>query len=360
MDSVVNTPRLVTSFMEMVGVASPSGQESKFAKYLLNLGHRLKLTCHSDRFGNIYLYWPGQGEPLMLNTHLDTVSPGENIRPKVCGRYIVSDGTTILGADSKAGIAAMFEMITAVQSSNISHRPILITLSCNEESGIPTADKIVSDIRTCVVPDRGTPIGEVITAAPFAQVFEVKISGKAAYAQTDYDKGHHAIMAAVHLIANLPWGNIDPETTTNVGIVQGGLMTSQIPDFCSFKGSCYSFNQNSFSSFLKRLKDIANQTDTDFGTHSRVKMLEYFSGYSISQNDPLVEEVVRAIQLAGLQPVRKIYKAVTNANLLNQIGIKTVLMSTGVQNQHTVHERMAALDLTKLTKIMINLSAHFV
>ena len=45
----------------------------------------------------------------MLSAHMDTVEPGRNIKPKVLSDRIVSDGTTILGGDCKAGIAAIIE-----------------------------------------------------------------------------------------------------------------------------------------------------------------------------------------------------------------------------------------------------------
>ena len=95
----------------------------------------------------------------MLNTHMDTVSPGVGIKAKVSGKYVVSDGTTILGADSKAGIAAMMEAVNHLQKNKIPHKDIHITLTRNEESVIPTADKLESKIKICVVPDRVTPIG---------------------------------------------------------------------------------------------------------------------------------------------------------------------------------------------------------
>src|SRR5690606_32273918 len=123
-----------------------------------------------DKYNNIYIFVDGNGRPMMLNTHMDTVSPGKGVKPKIKDNYIVSSGDTILGADSKAGVAAMIEIIRVINENNLKHRPFEINLTCNEESGIPTASYIKSKIKECIVPDRGTPLGEIIIEAPFAQV----------------------------------------------------------------------------------------------------------------------------------------------------------------------------------------------
>lgn len=340
----------------MVGVSSESGNEQAFAEYILALGDQLGLKTKTDKFGNVYLYLSGEGEPIMLNTHLDTVSPGNGIHAKVSGKYIVSSGDTILGADSKAGIAAMIESINIINENKLSHHPILITLTRNEETGIPTADKITSEVKICVVPDRGAPVGEIITESPYAQVFEVSVVGKTAYATSNYNDGKHAIIAANNIISTLPWGNIDKYTTSNIGIINGGLMTSMVPELCSFKANCYSFKQKSLNNFLKGVAIAAKRTDVKFGTTTTVKMLEYFGGYKLTHLEPIVKTVVQAVKMSGLTPVFKVYKTVTNANLLNQIGIKTVLIGTGVENQHTLDERISISSLEKLTRILVNMA----
>lgn len=342
----------------MVRIDSESGYEAPFAEYMQKLAARHNKKSWTDAYNNVYIEIPGAGDPIMFNTHMDTVSPGKHIKPQKKGEYITSDGTTILGADSKAGIAAMIEMMTVMDETSVAYRPIVITLSCNEESGIPTAQHITSDIKTCVVPDRGTPVGEVIIEAPYAQVYEVTVKGKSVYAPTSYAQGKSAIMAAIAMINRLQIGDIDKDTTTNIGIIHGGLMTSMVADTCSFKGNCYSFNNKSFDQFLMSLEHTVACVDGLLGTKSKVEMLEYFGGYKISKTDPLVKMVDRAMKKTGITPVYNVYKAVTNANLLNDAGIKSVLISTGVENQHTVKERIKIESLEKITSILLNIAAN--
>ncbi len=350
---MINTDRLVQTFINMVRVDSESGNEQQFAEYMMQLSRKLGATTWKDSYGNVYIEIEGRGEPIMFNTHMDTVSPGVGIKPSVKNGYVVSDGTTILGADSKAGIAGMIEVITLLKERSLPHRPLLITLTCNEESGIPTAQHVKSKIKTCIVPDRGTPVGEIIIEAPYAQVYEVNITGKAAYATTNFNKGRHAILAAADMIKNLPIGDIDRETTANVGIISGGIMTSMVPDHCRFKGSCYSFSKKSFDAFFKKLQKVIKEVDKKYKTSSKISMLEYFGGFAIEKNDPLVQTVDQAMRKSGIKPVYKVYNAVTNANLLNQVGIKSVLLSTGVENQHTVEERISITSLNQVSEILL-------
>ncbi len=352
----MNTNRLIKTFSDMVRIDSESGYELPFAEYMQDLASRHHKKSWTDAYHNVYIEIPGKGTPIMFNTHMDTVSPGKNIKPRKKGEYITSDGTTILGADSKAGIAAMVEMFTILDEEKIPHRPILLTLTCNEESGIPTAQHIISDVKTCIVPDRGTPVGEIITEAPYAQVYEVNIKGKSVYAPTSYAHGKSAIMAAIEMINRLPIGDVDQETTTNIGIMNGGLMTSMVPESCMFKGNCYSFNKKSFDSFLLALEHIVACVDGLLGTKSTVTMLEYFGGYAISKSDPLVKLVDRAMKKTGITPAYNVYKAVTNANLLNDAGIKSILISTGVENQHTVKERISINALKQITEVLLHVA----
>lgn len=351
---MINQDRLVKTFINLVKIDSESGNEKQISDYCVSLAKEIGFKAWNDSYYNVYIEAPGSGDSLMINTHLDTVSPGKNVKPIIEKDYIKSDGTTILGADSKSGIAACFELLYLFKKQNLSHKNLLFTLSCNEEVGIPTAKYIKSDIKECIVPDRGTPLGEVITEAPFAQVFMVDIVGKAAYATTSFNKGRHAILAAAEMITKLPVGNFDQYSTSNIGIVNGGSMTTLVPEKAFFKGNCYSFQKRSVNFFMNQLNEIVKKTDNKYGTKSKITILETFSGYKINRNDPLVNLAYSSIKKAGLSPKFKVYKAATNANILNEIGIKSIVISTGVENQHTIQEKIAIKTLFDTTNILLH------
>ena len=76
---------------------------------------------------------------------MDTVVPGNGIKPTIKDGYIVSDGTTILGADDKAGLAAMFEAIRILKEKNIPHGKIEFVITVGEESGLVGAKALDRD-----------------------------------------------------------------------------------------------------------------------------------------------------------------------------------------------------------------------
>src|SRR5215210_8068720 len=112
---MINRERAVRTFLELVAIDSPSGEEDAIAVELEQRLRALGLEVAQDAAGNVLARRGGAGEPLLLSAHMDTVEPGRGIIPVWDGPDIIrSDGTTILGADNKAGCAVIFEVIRSV------------------------------------------------------------------------------------------------------------------------------------------------------------------------------------------------------------------------------------------------------
>jgi len=132
---MINEKRLLEEFLEIVKIDSETKFEGKIAKVLLaklkDLGFEAfeddtaSITGHEA--GNIIAFLKGNVEgaaPLMFNAHMDTVSPGVGINPSVKDGWVVSDGTTILGGDDKAGIASLLEAIRVLNENKLPHGDI--------------------------------------------------------------------------------------------------------------------------------------------------------------------------------------------------------------------------------------------
>ena len=75
--------------------------------------------------------------PILFNSHMDTVTPGVGIKPRLDDDgYIRSDGTTILGSDDKAGIAAMLEAIQVIQENKIPHGPLQFVITVGKRAAL--------------------------------------------------------------------------------------------------------------------------------------------------------------------------------------------------------------------------------
>ena len=89
---MIKKDRLLKTFLDLVQIDSPSGSEEKMAKEVSKRLKALGFKVERDKFGNVIGKLPGEGEPLMLNAHLDTVEPGRGIKPIIEGDIIKTDG----------------------------------------------------------------------------------------------------------------------------------------------------------------------------------------------------------------------------------------------------------------------------
>ena len=123
---------MLESFCRLVKIDSLSGRETQVAKYLAGCLEALGFAVEFDtanvpingEVGNVIAKLPATapGLPtLMLQSHMDTVTPGEGIVPQVGEEYVTSAGNTILGADAKAGVNVILHAVTEVIEQNIPH-----------------------------------------------------------------------------------------------------------------------------------------------------------------------------------------------------------------------------------------------
>src|SRR5258708_3177329 len=137
MNSLPSSSQLVELFQKLVQIDSPTGHEQACALYIHSyLERECDLLPTQDVHGNVYCHVNGKGLPIILCAHMDTVEPGRNIHPKVIENQIVSDGTTILGADNKASISAILSVVSDIQHNRFSqNRPLDLIFTTSEESG---------------------------------------------------------------------------------------------------------------------------------------------------------------------------------------------------------------------------------
>ena len=128
--------RLIETLIELIRIDSPSGEEDAIDQEVSSRLSTLGLTVEHDSYSNIIARLEGNGEPLLLSAHLDTVEPGRGIKPQLDGDTLRSDGTTILGGDCKAGVAIVLEALASVAESSGPHRAVEVAFSRHEEGGL--------------------------------------------------------------------------------------------------------------------------------------------------------------------------------------------------------------------------------
>ena len=345
---MIDQERLVNSFCEMVRIDSPSDEEEEVAKHLTERLTQLGFHVQRDAHGNVIASEEGD-DPLLLSAHMDTVEPGRGIKPEVQGDRIVSDGTTILGGDCKAGVSAILEGLQSVKDEGLSRRPLQVVFTRGEEIGLIGATNLdYSMIRAkeSVVFDGNGPVNTITGASPTYMSFNVTVKGRAAHAGVEPEKGLSAIRIATEIISQLPQGRLDEETTFNVGFISGGSVRNAVPAEATFGGEFRSRNTETLD--LLRMEVLAKleQARQRYGEASIEEDLEVlFHMYNLDPNDQIVKLVTRVMGDLNLRPNIQPSGGGTDANVMRHHGIECVVVGMSTNEMHTVNEYVVVPDL---------------
>ncbi len=356
---MINQDRMLAEFFELVKIKCSTRQEREVADVLKarlvelglevtedNVGEKIGGNC-----GNVLAYKQGtlQDAPtLMLSAHMDCVEPCGGVEPQLKDGVITSVGDTILGADDKAGIVAVLEALRLVNENSIPHGPIQVVFTVAEEGGLNGAKAIDSSLLKAdfgYALDSGGRPGEIITMAPGQNSITAVIHGKKAHAGVAPEEGINAIVVAGKALANMQCGRIDFETTSNVGIISGGIATNIVPDSVEVKCEARSRNMEKLEVQTLHMKETFEQVAEANGARAEVKVNKAYDPYVLLESDPVVSLAVQAAKSIGLAPEIKATGGGSDANFFNHYGIPTAVLGVGMKKVHTTDEYIKEIDL---------------
>ena len=355
------TATITQYFTELVQIDSPSGSEQQVAQYLLAWLERNGFSHKQDEIGNLYASRncnQSSVEPLLLCAHMDTVQPGVGIVPVVQEGYFQSAGDTILGADDKASVAAIMvavEKMLTTKSGQEKALELLFTVKEETGGGVEHFPFEWITSKRAIVCDLARPIGALGIGSPFIINFRINIRGKAAHASQP-DIGKNAFIGLQKILQAIEVGNLDDGMTTiNIGTLKGGTTINTIPELCELAGEVRSFREDLYSTHLASIQKVALQVEKDTGLLIDFSTDGYCPGYLYELDSPWVLEVGKVLHDSIKRPVsyEKSF-GVSDANILAAEGITTVVLSDGVMNAHTVHEKVALADMVMLCKVVEN------
>ncbi|MBM4465136.1 MAG: M20/M25/M40 family metallo-hydrolase [Chloroflexi bacterium] len=353
---MINRDRLVSTFLKLVQIDSPSGQEAEIARHLMAELRSLGLTVERDATGNVIARLAGVGPPILLSAHMDTVGPGRGVKPALKDGIITSDGTTILGADDKSGVVVILEVLRVLVEQDLPHPPLEVALTVSEEQGLTGAKGL--DLTTLragegIVLDSGGEIGTVVVSAPSHDKIGAVVHGKAAHAGGEPEKGINAIVVASEAIAAMPLGRIDEETTANVGRIQGGTATNIVPDRVEIAGEARSHDERKLEAQVQAMTEALEKAATRHGATVDLDVERSYSTFKLSEEEGIVRRAMAAARNLGLTPALVPSGGGSDANILNAGGITAINVSTGMEKVHTTEERIAVADLVKCAELLL-------
>jgi tripeptide aminopeptidase len=364
---VINQERLVNEFLELVQIDSETKFESEIAKVLkekfTNLGvdvfedDTTAITGHGA--GNLICTLEGTKEgvdPIYFTSHMDTVVPGKGVKPSIKDGFIVTDGTTILGADDKAGLAVMLETVRVLKEQNIPHGTIQFIITVGEESGLNGAkalDPKLIKAKYGYALDSDGKVGNIIVAAPTQAKITAVIHGKTAHAGVAPEKGISAITIAAKAIARMSLGRIDEETTANIGRFEGGKQTNIVADRADIFAEARSLVPEKLEKQAQHMKEAFETAAKEMGGRADVTIEVMYPGFKYGAGDHVVEVARKAAAKIGRKCELLHSGGGSDANVINGFGIPTVNLAVGYEEIHTTNERMPIEELVKLAEMTI-------
>ena len=363
---------------------------------LLELGIE---DAHMDEWGIVYATIPSNSDKINVPaicfcSHMDTSpdSSGTNVKPIIHKNYggsdivlpddssqiirmsdhpnladqigndvITASGTTLLGADNKAGVAEIMDAAQhLVHNPSIKHGKICILFTPDEEvgNGVDHVDieKLGADYGYTV---DGEKAGSLEDETFSADGVVVNISGVSSHPGFAKGKLESAIKAAGEILAKLPKDRLSPETTEGKqgfihplsceGVVESASIRFIIRDFTDEKLAEH-------EAFLKSIVDEVMQgypnSKVDFIVTEQYRNMKKV----LDQHPDVVANALEAIERAGLKPIRNSIRGGTDGSRLSFMGLPCPNIFAGEHAFHSKHEWVSVQDMQKAVATIVHLA----
>ncbi len=355
---MIDKKRVLEEFFELVGVTCTSRQEREIGDLLARRLGELGCTVTEDKAGeriggncgNLVANFPGNTEAptIMLSAHMDCVEPCAGIKPVLKDGVIKSDGTTVLGADDKAGVVAILETLRVLKENNMPHGAIQVVFTVAEEGGVNGSKNMDKELLKAdfgyALDSSGSP-GKIINAAPGQNKVLVKVHGKTAHAGLAPEKGINAIVVAGKIMAKLPPGRVDEETTCNVGVIKGGTATNVVPDLVEITAETRSLVQEKLDKLTVDFCRVFKDGAAAEGVTVDVEVKKAYSPYKLPNDLPAIKLAAAAAEKLGLPVSVTGTGGGSDANFFNTYGVPCAVLGVGMANVHTKEEYILEKDL---------------
>ncbi len=362
-------------------------------KYLVNELKSIGADAHMDDKGYVYASLSATdgctADPLGFIAHMDTSSSvsGENIKAR-CIKYsggdidlggavlraeefpfvekyvgeelIVTDGTTLLGADDKAGIAEIACALEYLASHpEIAHREISVCFTPDEEIG-RGADhfNFASFKAKKAYTVDGGELGEIEYENFNAAACRVRVHGVNIHPGSAKNKMKNAVLMANEFINGLPAAETPAHTEGYEGFYHICDMSGD-ETLCVLNMIIRDFDRKAFEarkSFIKRLCEYLNSVWGNGSFECEISDSYYNMKEKIEPHMALIENAERAMRAVGAEPIVIPIRGGTDGARLSWEGLPCPNLSTGGVNFHSIYEFIPVSALEKMTQVIVELA----
>lgn len=366
---MVQEERLVELFKNLCLIDAPALEEKESVAYVRNLLEGMGLEVHEDDAGeriggnanNLIATLKGNvsGAPrIYFSAHFDTVEPTAGLIIEERDGVFYSASDTILGADDKAGMAPIIEAIRCIQENDLPHGDIVLLFSVAEEIGLKGAEALrIEELNLDFgyVLDTGPPVGTFVTRTATHDKLDIEIIGRPAHAGKHPEEGINAIEVAAAAIAGMTLGRVGPETTANLGIIQGGTATNVVCPSVHIRAEARSTSTADLDAQVDHMVSRFEEAATKFGAQVVVRHVRHYDAYNISPDSKVVEIAQRASRNLGFDPTLRTTLGGSDANAYNVKGVPSIVIATGMDKIHTHDEFVSRKDLVDVTRLVLEI-----
>ena len=303
----------------------------------------------------------------------DIVLPGDPTKvirvadnPELTGlvgsTIVTSDGTTLLGADDKAGVAViMAAAARLVERREVPHGPIRLVFTCDEEIGRGTQHLDVKSIGAVVgYTLDGFGRGEINAETFSADLAVVTVTGINTHPSVGKGVIVNAIKILAEFLATLPRDFLSPDTTdgrdgfVHPYAISGGVASAEA------RLILRDFEEEGLKSHAAALDAIAARLRTAHPkARIEVKVTEQYRNMreGIAREPRALDLAIEAMSMVGIQPKQTPIRGGTDGSLLTLLGLPTPNLSTGEHNPHSPLEWTCLEEMETAVEVLVKLAA---
>ena len=359
---MVNVKRLTEEFLKLTAIDAESGCEAAMRDYLTGALAKLDVAAETDAAGNLFARLPGTraGRPLLFSAHMDTVRPGRDkiavVHPD--GR-VTSDGTTVLGADDAAGLAAILEALKVIREKALPHPELELLFTVEEERychGSARFDFTRLHAETAYVLDLTGPVGTAAIAAPTLLSVDVTVHGRAAHAGFAPEDGVNALSAAAAALSQIETGRVEADTTVNFGTIEGGTGKNVVPALVRMTGEVRSLRHAAALQQAERMEAVFCREAEKRGGSAEVRITEEIRAYRIAEEEPAVRRLRAALAALGWGEPKLVETfGGSDNNRFVQHSLRGVVLAAAMEQVHTTAEYTDVSELARSAALTLKL-----
>jgi tripeptide aminopeptidase len=288
------------------------------------------------------------------------VAENPELKELIGKTIITTNGTTLLGADDKAGLSVIMEAARILmENPKIPHGPVRVVFTCDEEIGFGVKHLEPSQIGAVVAYTLdGAGAGEIEDETFSADAATVTVTGVNIHPSIGKGRMINAVRLAAMFIDRLPKRTLSPETTADREpflhplTIEGGTGEVKIGFLLR------SFDTADLPVQAELLREIARQVEREYpGSRVKVETRKQYRNMrdGIAKEPRAIKFAEEATRRAGLEPKFKIIRGGTDGSQLTEKGLPTPNLSTGEHNPHSPLEWTCLEEMEAAVRVVVEL-----